>query len=395
MKVMTAKYKGKCYSCDVQVKVGDPIEWVSAGLTKHVNCELACEQQTDADKRAKKRITQLGDFTGVYAMFELAAKGGKWPRITINADGYEFYIYVSGAKAVLPNVLNVKHPGGNGLYDDWFGRITIDGVWDQRHKEVDERMADALSKLAMDPIGTVAMYGRLSGKCCFCKKQLTDAPSVDAGYGPVCAKRWGLAWGGKPGMPYVMSKMETGKSAWIVGDEHVANPPHVVVGSFIQNGTAYSGPVQEYGVIDEITDETVIAAIKKTKAEWDETDETIELDSVGPILAEPIKGPFHDVKDELAPSECEFCYDTKLVDGEACLDCAPVSVGPTLAESIIKGHVHDVSKQWSPESPLDIWSLLKMVEADAAAPKETVIIHTKEIVAEVNIPKEFQFKGSM
>ncbi len=196
MKIMTAKYKGKCYACDVRVKVGDKIEWDAITGSKHVDCALACSQQTEADKRAHESITQLGDFTDVYALFEKAAKGGKWPRITINADGFEFYLYMSGQQAMIPNVLNVKGPGGFDQHK-WYGRITIDGAWDQRHKEVDERMADALSRLAMDPVGTAAMYGRLSGKCCFCKKQLTDAPSVDAGYGPVCAKRWGLAWGGK------------------------------------------------------------------------------------------------------------------------------------------------------------------------------------------------------
>jgi len=232
MKIMTAKYKGKCYACDVRIKVGEQIQWDAITGSKHVDCALACSQQTEADKRERESITQLGDFTDVYALFEVAAKGGKWPRITINADGYEFYLYISGAKAMIPNVINVKAHDGMGTdVKSWFGRITADGAWDQRHKEVDERMADALSKLAMDPVGTVAMYGRLSGKCCFCKKQLTDAPSVDAGYGPVCAKRWGLAWGGKHGPADLGPIIQT-----------VTDPPEVL-NSFVQaaNGDAVFG----------------------------------------------------------------------------------------------------------------------------------------------------------
>ncbi|KKM74155.1 hypothetical protein LCGC14_1403300, partial [marine sediment metagenome] len=335
MKIMAAKFKSKCFACDVQIKVGDQIEWSVGTGAAHVDCELACAQQNSTDKRTSESITQLGDFSDVYALFEKAATGGKWPRITINADGFEFHLYVSGAKSVVPGVINVKRSGsaaGNG-HGDWYGRITIEGAWDQRHSEVDERMADALSKLAMDPVGTVAMYGRLSGKCCFCKKQLTDDPSVEAGYGPVCAKRWGLPWGGKTGGivftdGMVASILKEVKALDAPAVTALQNPGHVwgmtydgeygpvtkvvtdpppIAGTFVEEakppyvmaGNEYPGPLQEYGVdVDEITDKAHIDAIKKTKAGWD-------------------------AADELAPSECESCYDTKLVDGEPCLYCVP------------------------------------------------------------------------
>ena len=35
----------------------------------------------------------------------------------------------------------------------------------------------------------------VSCHCRFCAKELTDFPSVEAGYGPYCAKKHGLPWG--------------------------------------------------------------------------------------------------------------------------------------------------------------------------------------------------------
>jgi hypothetical protein len=338
MKIMTAKFKSKCYACDAQINAGVTIEY-GGPITgsKHVDCAVAVKMQTVADKRASRSITQLGDFTDVYALFEKAAKGGKWPRITINADGYDFYLYVSGAEAMIPNVINVKAHDGMGTdAKSWYGRITMEGAWDQRHKEVDERMADALSRLAMDPVGTVAMYGRLSGKCCFCKKQLTDAPSVDAGYGPVCAKRWGLAWGGKsdPIVTAVQVKAlakevlhasaaELGAEVWGMTADGKYGP--------VQNGSEYVGPSQ------------------------------------GPVFN--------------ADTECQYCGDTGKVantepgaDDVVCMGCVD---GPAPFDP----------PQWNPDAaPIATFgALADLIEADAAAPKETVTLKTKEIIAEVNI----------
>ncbi len=416
MKIMTAKYKGKCYSCDVRVKVGDQIEWDSITGTKHVDCLSACSQKVIDDLRKSESITQLGDFSAVYALFDVAATGGKWPRITINADGYEFFLYVSGSKAAVPNVINVKtRDKSDNPKTGWFGRITIDGAWDQRHKEVDERMADALSRLAMDPVGTVAMYGRLSGKCCFCKKQLTDPPSVEAGYGPICAKRWGLAWGGgKLLQPVPDGKVwgmtESGKYGPITAKQTVLDPNAVVNAGvqmanapYVMAGSEYAGPSYKGVVIDEITDKAHIAAIKKTKAEWAAADHVI------------VSGTKH-----YPPPECEYCFGAKMIDGEACLCCSVIDEEPcehcdgTGKVANTEPGADDVVcmgcavPQWCPDAepidhpagePIDwksneeqINSLAEIISKDAAAPKETVTLKTKMITAEVNIPKELQFK---
>jgi hypothetical protein len=40
-----------------------------------------------------------------------------------------------------------------------------------------------------------AKFGQLVGRCCFCSKAIDTPESTQAGYGPVCASRYGLPWG--------------------------------------------------------------------------------------------------------------------------------------------------------------------------------------------------------
>lgn len=42
-----------------------------------------------------------------------------------------------------------------------------------------------------------ALFGKAHGYCIACAHDLTDDRSLDVGYGPVCAKRYGWPWGGK------------------------------------------------------------------------------------------------------------------------------------------------------------------------------------------------------
>lgn len=54
-----------------------------------------------------------------------------------------------------------------------------------------------LDRFLADPEGEAVRAGKLSGHCSFCKSPLSTPESVSAGYGPVCAKHWGLPWGHK------------------------------------------------------------------------------------------------------------------------------------------------------------------------------------------------------
>jgi hypothetical protein len=56
----------------------------------------------------------------------------------------------------------------------------------------DDALQAHLAKVALDPAKAAKEYAALMGACSFCSKPLTDEGSVEVGYGPVCAKHWGL-----------------------------------------------------------------------------------------------------------------------------------------------------------------------------------------------------------
>jgi hypothetical protein len=53
-----------------------------------------------------------------------------------------------------------------------------------------------LDEILSSPIEKAKLNGIEYNICCFCGKELTNADSVAAGYGPICASNWGLPWEG-------------------------------------------------------------------------------------------------------------------------------------------------------------------------------------------------------
>ena len=52
--------------------------------------------------------------------------------------------------------------------------------------------ADAVVGVAGDPRGKAVQYGRDTGRCSCCGRELTDPVSIEMGIGPVCIANWGL-----------------------------------------------------------------------------------------------------------------------------------------------------------------------------------------------------------
>lgn len=75
----------------------------------------------------------------------------------------------------------------------WYGDLSRDGTYDPHTAEADN-VATVLRAFAQAPLAMAQNHGYRTGYCCFCGLQLTDEErSVSLGYGPVCAKHWGLA----------------------------------------------------------------------------------------------------------------------------------------------------------------------------------------------------------
>ena len=90
----------------------------------------------------------------------------------LNADGEVVSVYVG-------------QQSGNVLTKTW-----RDGAW----VYTGQRGLAGLSEDTRLTAEQAAAFGRTSSFCCYCARRLEDGRSVDVGYGPVCAKKYGLPW---------------------------------------------------------------------------------------------------------------------------------------------------------------------------------------------------------
>lgn len=77
-----------------------------------------------------------------------------------------------------------------GKLGGYVGKI-VSGRFEAR-REAQPDTLDLLIGLASDPLKAATDYGRATGVCGCCGRELTDPASVKAGIGPVCATKWGL-----------------------------------------------------------------------------------------------------------------------------------------------------------------------------------------------------------
>jgi hypothetical protein len=156
--------------------------WVDKLVARAASGQDGSERQTAA----------VGDMSGVLTLFAKAAHHLKRPAIVIALGQTPVRMTVATAKAQVPGSVNVVGELGG----EWFGRILTSGTFEASRKhEAPAGLVDALAAFAADPAKVAGQYGRLHGRCCFCDLPLKDERSTAVGYGPVCAKHWGVPWG--------------------------------------------------------------------------------------------------------------------------------------------------------------------------------------------------------
>ena len=155
---------------------------------------LTQRAQTPSEPAAPK--PQVGAMDGLIALFDTAiANKLKHPKIRFDVDGETVVLALAGERSSHAGQINVTSPGSFESRD-WYGRIDRKGEFTRsRRSPGPDALVAALSALAENPSKAGAAHGKRTGNCCFCAIELTDHRSIDVGYGPVCAKRWGLAWG--------------------------------------------------------------------------------------------------------------------------------------------------------------------------------------------------------
>ena len=139
----------------------------------------------DANTAAVVDNTKPSQFEGLFNAFEAAkSKGAK--RLTLRFEGVN----------VKPNRDNTvlwvtsqseTEMGDYGLKPKYLGKVTPQGC--------DSRLGDDVKAIIMgaanDPLTAAIRYGKVSGECSCCGRELTDPRSIERGIGPICATKFG------------------------------------------------------------------------------------------------------------------------------------------------------------------------------------------------------------
>jgi len=185
MTTMLSKFSGTCGRCQRRFGAGTTIEWSRSTGALHADpaiCAAAAATPVPAP------VTLTADHRPIVALLEAAkARGLKFPKARFLApNGGELRLSLSGHGSKVPGSLQVC------IDDRWIGRIEPDGTVRGQALLADQEVGRALVRIAANPAEAAKEFGALMCRCSFCNLALTDEGSVEVGYGPTCAKKWGL-----------------------------------------------------------------------------------------------------------------------------------------------------------------------------------------------------------
>jgi hypothetical protein len=203
-RAMTAKFAGTCSRCNLRFGAGTPILWSKGSGATHASdaaCHDAAIKAADVVKPFVKPTVDVGEFSAVVALFDTAKAHLKFPKVALSVAGTTVKLALAGAKSKTPGYVTIA---GEGSYPDraWYGTVSPAGVYTPGSRVTPafrDALVDVLKAFGANPAAVAKDHGKLLGACCFCYTPIgtgEDRRSVAVGFGPVCAKNWGLmdAW---------------------------------------------------------------------------------------------------------------------------------------------------------------------------------------------------------
>lgn len=160
--------------------------------------ELArrAEAQGAAQAEAPKAAPAPATLLPLIALFDNAAQHMQFPTIRFDCDGRELKLTRTGTQAREPGAISITSARGG--YGDrrFYGTVGRDGrLRANAAAAALPTLQSVLETISADPLGYARAYGLETKECCFCAISLTDPRSRAAGYGPICARNYGLPWG--------------------------------------------------------------------------------------------------------------------------------------------------------------------------------------------------------
>lgn len=131
-----------------------------------------------------------GNFNAINVMFRLAGEHLKAPKVRLLSKENTFVQLTFHPDT---KVIDIHRDGWQGHGRRKFiGTISNDMIVPHNASLLTDDVRMVIQELSLDPVGTArAMAGKL-GACMYCAKRLSDARSKELGYGPICAKHYGL-----------------------------------------------------------------------------------------------------------------------------------------------------------------------------------------------------------
>ncbi|RYD54475.1 MAG: hypothetical protein EOP83_22100 [Verrucomicrobiaceae bacterium] len=172
----------------------DPMKRLSGAQWWWMN-QKAETAETRNEVIPERERVEIGDMKGIIRMFDMAKQHLKKPGVTYAIQADE----VISSVRLKPASPNGRVPDSIDVVRDglWLGRILKSGDFEisPRTKDEAREIVVGLREFAANPETGAKKSARLTGRCCFCNGFLKDERSTNAGYGPVCASHFGLAWG--------------------------------------------------------------------------------------------------------------------------------------------------------------------------------------------------------
>ena len=136
-------------------------------------------------KVAPVKSNEPSQFEALFNAFEAAkSKGAK--RLTLRFEGINVKPN-RDLSALWVTSQSETEMGDYGLKPKYLGKVTPAGC--------DSRLSDTVKEIIMgaanDPLTAAIRYGKVSGECSCCGRELTDPRSIERGIGPICATKFG------------------------------------------------------------------------------------------------------------------------------------------------------------------------------------------------------------
>ena len=143
--------------------------------------KLAVDANTPA---VAVNVNQPSQFEALFNAFE-AAKGKGAKRLTLRFDGVNVKPN-RDLSALWVTSQTEFEQGDYGMQPKYLGKVTRNAI-DSRFSDT---VRETILGAANDPLTAAIRYGKVSGSCSCCGKELTVKESIDRGIGPICAKKF-------------------------------------------------------------------------------------------------------------------------------------------------------------------------------------------------------------